>query len=538
MKVSELLTLPALNGMHLIAGRTGIEREVRTVNMMDAPDIINFLKQNEFLVTTAYHIKDKPQLLSSLVEAMANQGCAALGIKTRRYLKEIPAEALVLANDLSFPIIELPAELSLGEIINHTLRGILDQRAAELTFAMETHKQFTNLIMRGKGIQKLLDHLSDMIGYPILLVDQYLKPIFHPISTSGIIPIIKKMNEEGFRFHKTKTSFFSFSSLSNKQPYTVFPIYMNEEKFGYLTISGEIKTSDNLITLTIEQATNVISFALMKEHALKQHDRNIRNDFFLHFLDGSFSSQEEIINRAKEFSLHNEQTYICAVGKIDESDSDISYTQLQRRADSIYEFLEDELHLSPDPIHLFTKGKKCILLYEVNEVSADVLQTVETSLRSLQRITASQFDCTISFGVSHMSPSFLQTKNSYKEANDSLLEGGLSKRTEYIQIFRTKDIMELLRIIPEEDLMNFHHFALQGFSKIFTEEEQTLLQTLSVYLETHCQISETAKRLFVHRNTVVYRLEKCEELLGKSLKDSETTLQIRLALRIKSLLNI
>ncbi|MFE4708501.1 PucR family transcriptional regulator [Peribacillus simplex] len=538
MKVTELLTLPALTGMHLIAGGTGIEREVQTVNMMDAPDIINFLKPNEFLVTTAYHVKDKPHHLSSLVEAMANQGCAALGIKTRRYLKEIPEDVLVLANDLSFPIIELPAELSLGEIINHTLRGILDQRAAELTFAMETHKQFTNLIMRGKGIQKLLDHLSDMIGYPILLVDQYLKPIFHPISTSGFIPIIKKMSEEGFRFHKTKTSFFSFSSLSNKQPYTVFPIYMNEEKFGYLTISGEIKTSDNLIKLTIEQATNVISFALLKEHALKQHDRNIRNDFFLHFLDGSFSSQEEIINRAKEFSLHNEQTYICAVGKIDESESDISYTQLQRRADSIYEFLEDELYLTPNPIHLFTKGKKCILLYEVNEVSSDVLQTVETSLKSLQRITASQLGCTISFGVSHLSQSFLQTKNAYKEANDSLLEGGLSKRTEYIQIFRTKDIMELLRIIPEEDLMNFYHFALQGFSKVFTEEEQSLLQTLSVYLETHCQISETAKRLFVHRNTVVYRLEKCEELLGKSLKDSEATLQIRLALRIKSLLNL
>lgn len=538
MKVTELLTLPALSGMHLIAGGTGIEREVQTVNMMDAPDIINFLKPNEFLVTTAYHVKDKPHLLSSLVEAMANQGCAALGIKTQRFLKEIPEEVLVLANEISLPIIDLPAELSLGEIINHTLRAILDQRAAELTFAMETHKQFTNLIMRGKGIQKLLDHLSNMIGYPILLVDQYLKPILHPISTSGIIPIIKKMNSEGYRFHKTLASFFSFSSLSNKQTYTVFPIYMDEEKFGYLTISGEIKNSDNLITLTIEQATNVISFALMKEHALKQHDRNIRNDFFLHFLDGSFSSQEEIINRAKEFSLHNEQAYICAVGKIDESESAKSYTQLQLRADSIYEFLEDELRLSPNPIHLFTKGKKCILLYEVNEVSGDVLQYVETSLKSLQKITTSQFDCTISFGVSHMSPNFLQTKNAYKEANDSLLEGGLSKRTEYIQIFRTKDIMELLRIIPEEDLMNFYLFALQGFSKIFTEEEQSLLQTLSVYLETHCQISETAKRLFVHRNTVVYRLEKCEELLGKSLKDSETTLQIRLALRIKSLLNI
>lgn len=72
MKVKDLLTMPALTGMNIIAGETGNERKVQTVNMMDAPDIINFLKPNEFLVTTAYHVKDNPHLLSSLVEAMAN----------------------------------------------------------------------------------------------------------------------------------------------------------------------------------------------------------------------------------------------------------------------------------------------------------------------------------------------------------------------------------------------------------------------------------------------------------------------------------
>ena len=536
MKVAELLHLPFLSGMHVIAGESGMECEVHTVNMMDAPDIITFLKPNEFLVTTAYHLKDQPLLLKNLVEGMAKQGCAALGIKTQRYLKVVPDEILQLANELSLPIIDLPEELSLGEITNLTLRAILDQRAHELMYAMETHKQFTNLIMRGKGIQKLLDHLSNMIEFPITLVDQYLKPITQPSRASPIFSIIKKIGSEGFNYQATKTPFFSFSVLSNQQTYTVFPIYMDEKIFGHLIISGEIKTSDNLITLTIEQATNVISFALMKEHALKQHDRNIRNEFFLHVLDGSFSSQEEIINRAKEFFLHNEQAYICAVGKIDETQETINFTQQQEKADSVHAFLEEELHEAPFPIHLFTKGKKCILLYEVNEDSTRSLQYVEASLQSLQKLVKSQFDCTISFGVSHMAPKFLQTKNAFKEANDSLKEGGLSKRPEYIQTFRTKDIMELLRIIPEEDLKNFHHFALKGFSKINNEEQEPLLQTLSVYLETHCQISETAKRLFVHRNTVVYRLEKCEELLGKSLKDSETTLQIRLALRINTLL--
>ncbi|MDI5788294.1 helix-turn-helix domain-containing protein [Bacillus licheniformis] len=38
---------------------------------------------------------------------------------------------------------------------------------------------------------------------------------------------------------------------------------------------------------------------------------------------------------------------------------------------------------------------------------------------------------------------------------------------------------------------------------------------MSVYLETHCQISETAKRLYIHRNTVIYRLENARNCSGK-----------------------
>ena len=95
----------------------------------------------------------------------------------------------------------------------------------------------------------------------------------------------------------------------------------------------------------------------------------------------------------------------------------------------------------------------------------------------------------------------------------------------------------MLRIIPTKDLLEFYDHIFQAFSSNHQQdEEQILLNTLSVYLETHCQISETAKRLYVHRNTVIYRLEKCEELLGKSLKDPETTFHLRFAFRIKSIL--
>ncbi|MED5074377.1 helix-turn-helix domain-containing protein, partial [Anoxybacillus geothermalis] len=41
-----------------------------------------------------------------------------------------------------------------------------------------------------------------------------------------------------------------------------------------------------------------------------------------------------------------------------------------------------------------------------------------------------------------------------------------------------------------------------------------------------------------HRNTVIYRLENCEKLIGKSLKDPDTTFRLRLAFRIKNLLHL
>ncbi|MEH7416780.1 PucR family transcriptional regulator [Neobacillus drentensis] len=531
MKIHELLTISQLTGMQLIAGESGKERKVESVNMMDAPDIIQFLNQNEFLVTTAYHFKDHPHTLTELVTAMAEQGCAGLGIKTKRFLHAVPEEVIRLANQLSLPIIELPLELSLGQIANLTFQTILDKRAAELKLVLETHKQFTTIIMQGKGIQSLLQDLAKIINRPVQLIDQHYKPISQNASNLDFHQLL-----DGITLHITKSFPISFSILSLKQDCTLFPVHISDKKYGFLIIFGEIVNTDQLTLLTIEQATNVISFSLMKENALKQHDRSIRNDFFLHFLDGTFSSQEEIIGRAAEFSLEYQQMYVCAVGKLDGELYHPTYTQQHEDVDELFDFIESELTEKTLNSHFFKKNDTCILLFDIQDNIYNPSTYVESILLKLQKSISLFFGKTISFGISTLCQNFLQTKDAYKEAVDALSQGKLSKKQAYIQMYHTKDIMELMRQIPLTELKNFYSFVLNGFNHMKLEEEQSLLETLSVYLETHCQISETAKRLFVHRNTVVYRIEKCEEILGKSLKDSETTLQIRLALRIKTLI--
>lgn len=537
MNVGEVLKIPILEKCHVIGGEVGKNREVLYVNMMDAPDIIHYLKPNVLLVTTGYHIKDNIEFLIELIRSMEKKGCAALGIKTKRFLKEIPDEIRDLADELAFPIIDIPMDLSLGDIVNHTLSYILDKRTNELQQAINVHKQFTNHIMSGRGVEKLIDNLSEILGLPVSLLDQYAKciccsPRGTGISTetSSLFPINQ------LRLKAISNSSVTFSLINNKQTYSIFPFRTYEKKIGYLAVIGEIHLNDHSAYLTIEQAANVISFEWMKENALKQNYERIKNDFFFHFVEGSTYSQEEIINRAAEFSLQRDQRYVCAAGMLDTPDFSGTYTQTLLKNDAIFDYIEEELMSLSVDAHLFKKGDHCVLLFERSEKERD--SNVFLVLKQIQASVNKHFNQSISFGVSNLAVNFLYVKNAFKEAMDTLKTNSLSGKKFFIEGYRTKDISELLRVIPTQDLKDFYLNALNKLSSPKYDEDETLLKTLFVYVETHCQISETAKRLFVHRNTVVYRLEKCQELLEKDISDPETTLQIRLAMHIKAMLQL
>ncbi|WP_251032968.1 hypothetical protein [Bacillus sp. ISL-7] len=160
--------------------------------------------------------------------------------------------------------------------------------------------------MQGKGIGLLLQDLSQLIHRPVQLINHHFKPLYQP-NTNLDFPLLL----DGLKIPSLMTSPISISVRSTKQTWTLFPVHISEKKKGFLMLIGEIEKTDHLTSLMIEQATNVISFALMKENALRQQERSIRNDFFLHFSDGTFTSQQEIIGRAAEFSLKNDQKYIC-----------------------------------------------------------------------------------------------------------------------------------------------------------------------------------------------------------------------------------
>jgi purine catabolism regulator len=175
MRVQDIIHLTIMREAQVIAGHNGLNRSVESVNMMDAPDILDFIKPNELLLTTAYLIKDDPNGLLTLVENMARTGCAALGLKAKKFLIQIPQDVIEAANELAFPIIEIPFYMNIGDLLYQVLSVVLEKKTEDLKYALDTHKQFTRLIFEGKGILSIIESLSSLLKLPIIFLNQNLE---------------------------------------------------------------------------------------------------------------------------------------------------------------------------------------------------------------------------------------------------------------------------------------------------------------------------------------------------------------------------
>ena len=541
MNVQELMETPMFQSAKIVAGNQGMTNRVLSVNMMDAPDIIDFLKPHELLLTTAYAIRDDIAAMEGLVSKMAKHNCAGLGIKTKRFVIEIPQSVLDIANDLHFPIIELPLEYSLGELVAQSLGIIMEKKTEQLRYALETHRSFSDIVMRGKGIPEIIESLSALLHEPIFLWDH--KPSrsaksshFRDAQFSEIAEALSVMLHDAV---KPGDKGFTLCIISKGHLYgkeiMLHPISPNQQQ--YLIIFGAIAVEQSQLLLAVEQAANVIGFELVKRQALDEKSRRYKNDFFTDVIEGNIQSELEILNRGKIYGLTAGSHYFCAIGKVDDLHYHFSFQSGQSTEerfhatkDNIYDLIKSAWKSTALQSVLFTKNDLYVLLIASSPQHIVSELNLTQSLQKVQERIYHQLKLPMSFGIGTLARGVFELPESYQEAADALKMGYTERKSRFIQPFRTKKVIDMLRLIPASDLQDFSKQSLQRLLETDEKERHMLMQTLYVFLENNCQISETAKKLYIHRNTVMYRLTKCENLIGRSIKDPDETLRLRIAL--------
>ncbi|MDO4633587.1 MAG: helix-turn-helix domain-containing protein [Eubacteriales bacterium] len=121
---------------------------------------------------------------------------------------------------------------------------------------------------------------------------------------------------------------------------------------------------------------------------------------------------------------------------------------------------------------------------------------------------------------------------SYKEAKMALDVGKIFYEEKTIIAYNTLGIGRLIYQLPMPLCEMFMDEVFEGKTPEDLDEET--LTTINRFFENSLNVSETARQLYIHRNTLVYRLEKLQRTTGLDIRDFEEALTFRIALMVNS----
>ena len=159
------------------------------------------------------------------------------------------------------------------------------------------------------------------------------------------------------------------------------------------------------------------------------------------------------------------------------------------------------------------------------------LSDTEKLAQSISDTLSSEFYCRVGIGIGTIVDNIKDLARSYKEAQIAIEVGKVFETEKEIVSYENLGIGRLIYQLPTtlcEIFLTevFKHGSIETLDK-------EALQTIQVFFENNLNVSETSRKLFVHRNTLVYRLDKIKKLTGLDLRQFDHAITFKVALMVR-----
>jgi purine catabolism regulator len=149
--VEQILALEVLKDARLLAGQTGLDRKVTSVTVGEVPDIADWLSGGEMVLSTMFAFKGDLARQREFCRRVMMAGAAALFVKTTRFVENMPADVIALADKRGFPIIEVPQGLRWTRLMQDVTEVIINRQASQLEQSQSIHRDLLGVVIRWRA---------------------------------------------------------------------------------------------------------------------------------------------------------------------------------------------------------------------------------------------------------------------------------------------------------------------------------------------------------------------------------------------------
>ncbi len=518
--VADVLALPELvaAGVRVVAGAGALPNEVRWVHAGEIDDIATYLSGGELLFTAGTGIDKSEAGVRGYIERLVAVGASALVVELGRGFKRIPPAMVEQAERLGLPLAVLQRDVPFAGVMRTVHRLIIGRQYELIERAEAIAAEFNTLLLSGGNLAHVVHKLAELVDNPVVLEDAAHQVVEYS-GDREVSAIIASWRAHSRADHRPSSGDAAGPQVVDTTPACCWaPVTVKGAPWGRLHLLAARRPIDAVDRLAVERASAAIGLALLtRHHDLHESARN-RSELIADLMRRAPDDVGEFLRRARSLGADLEDRSLVVIAFDGAGEGDLveeMATSVRRPAQQL-----GMAYIAS------SQGDRGYVLAGARPGP----RAEETIVEFAQRVASATGGQEPTVGVSSTT-SVHGLPRAFYEADECLRYARLSGEAGVHQFHRLGLHLLLLSLADRHELAAFIENELGGLLEADGKGRGALLDTLRAILECEGNKVEAARRLSIERRSLYYRLERLEQVLGRSLKSADARLALAVALR-------
>ena len=515
-------------GLELATGVDSADAPVRWVHISELPDPTPWLSGGELLLTTGIQL-DSDRRQREFVRLLSGHQLAGLGFGTGFDHDGLPPALVEEAEELSFPVFEVPYELPFIALTEKAFTRLVNEQYEVLQRGIAIHKRLERLVLEESGLDEVVRALAAATGGAVCVLsgrgetisskafrrqmpDQAMEQVRAEVARRS-----EELSQGSSRGMENAEFAPDHPEIAGRS--LVLPVSLRGRGApqAWLVAARDAGGLGDFERLILQQAVTVVALELMRQRAMRDTERRLAGDVLAEALTGRLSD-EELAMRLRPFGIGQSAAVLVFSGA-DGAPAPQAEAELDR-------FLADA------NVGALVATRDRLLCAVVD--AHDNVDPVALAGRARQALM--EDGGTLRAAASRAAP-VGALRRTFHEARCALEAAELANGSSPpVASYRDLGAFQLLLSLQDDEALRLYCDSVLGpLEDASGEYGDELIRSLEAFIEQNGQWERAARELYCHRHTLRYRIRRVEQLTGRDLSSARDRIEFWLALRAREL---